>query len=191
MYSQEVYLLYGIKTLNMFALWSKWRSSKKYFCQIHIDAFWPSKGNYIILSNKLKWPIICDLSDSWSVLRCTFLCRVYLQRDKIVYEGLSNIGSYERKRGGNSRGSNVKKWMNTKWLGERGGLVIEPPTPRSGVQYLPPPCSWARHIYLLKAQEAVAPFKNDWKLLTGTLSTNTNQTKKKLLEKFPRFFLNL
>ena len=76
----------------------------------------------------------------------------------------------------------------TPWTGERGGSVVECRTPEREVGGSKPTaavlCPWARHLtprkYWLITQEAVAPSRHDWKLLTGTLSLNTT----KLLEHY-------
>ena len=67
--------------------------------------------------------------------------------------------------------------------GERGGSVVECRTPEREVGGSKPTaavlCPWARHFtprkYWLITQEVVAPPDMTEKLLTGTLSLNTNK----------------
>ena len=66
---------------------------------------------------------------------------------------------------------------------ERGGSVVDCRTLEREVGGSRPTaavlCPWARHFtprkYWLITQVAVAPSRHDWKLLTGTLSLNTNK----------------
>ena len=68
--------------------------------------------------------------------------------------------------------------------------MVEHRTPeeRSGVRNLLPPCCVLEQDTLLpestgNTQEVVAPSQHDKKLLTGTLSLNTNRTKVKQILK--------
>ena len=78
-------------------------------------------------------------------------------------------------------------------LGERGGSVVECWTPEREVGGSRPTaavlCPWARHFtprkYWLITQEAVAPSWYVWKLLTGTLSLNSNKISPKVLVNYP------
>ena len=71
-------------------------------------------------------------------------------------------------------------------FGERGGSVVECPTPEREVGGSKPTsavlCPWARHFtprkYWLITQEAVAPSRHDWKIVDWDVKPQHKQTNK-------------
>ena len=67
--------------------------------------------------------------------------------------------------------------------GERGGSVVECPTPEREVRGSRPTaamlCPWARHFtprkYWLITQEAMAPSRHDWKIVDWDVKPQHNQ----------------
>ena len=90
-------------------------------------------------------------------------------------------------------GSTLFTWAG----GERGGSVVECWTPEREVGGSKPTaavlCPWTRHFpprnYWLITQEVVAPSRATEKLLTGTLSLNTNKQKHGLAQLHTRLWL--